>query len=41
LMKLGRHSAAAAKGLAEALYDWLDESGSVRRSNGDYTEKKR
>lgn len=39
LMKLGRHSSAAAKNLAEALYDWLDESGSVRRSNGDYTEK--
>src|SRR5271170_1247928 len=31
LMKLGRHSSAAAKNLAEALYDWLDESGSVRR----------
>jgi adenosylhomocysteine nucleosidase len=40
LMKLGRHSSAAAKNLAEALYDWLDESGSVRRSNGDYTEKR-
>jgi adenosylhomocysteine nucleosidase len=40
LMKLGRHSSAAAKNLAEALYDWLDESGSIRRSNGDYTEKK-
>jgi adenosylhomocysteine nucleosidase len=40
LMKLGKHSSAAAKNLAEALYDWLDESGSVRRSNGDYTEKR-
>jgi adenosylhomocysteine nucleosidase len=40
LMKLGRHSSAAAKNLAEALYAWLDESGSIRRSNGDYTEKK-
>jgi len=39
LMKLGRHSSAAAKNLAEALYEWLDPSGSVRRSNGDYTEK--
>jgi adenosylhomocysteine nucleosidase len=37
LMKLGRHSSAAAKNLAEALYEWLDPSGSVRRSNGDYT----
>jgi adenosylhomocysteine nucleosidase len=41
LMKLGRHSSAAAKNLAEALYEWLDPSGSVRRSNGDYTEKRR
>jgi adenosylhomocysteine nucleosidase len=41
LMKLGRHSSAAAKNLAEALYEWLDASGSVRSSNGDYTEKKR
>jgi adenosylhomocysteine nucleosidase len=41
LMKLGQHSSAAAKNLAEALYDWLDASGSLRRSNGDYTEKKR
>jgi adenosylhomocysteine nucleosidase len=41
LMKLGRHSAAAAKNLAEALYEWLDASGFVRESNGDYTLKKR
>ena len=41
LMKLGRHSSAAAKNLAEALYERLDASGSVRNSNGDYTEKKR
>ncbi|MBB5345915.1 phosphorylase family protein [Tunturibacter empetritectus] len=41
LMKLGRHSSAAAKNLAEALYGWLDESGSLRRLNGDYTEKQR
>ncbi|NYF52156.1 phosphorylase [Tunturiibacter gelidoferens] len=41
LMKLGRHSSAAAKNLAEALYGWLDESGSVRTSTGDYTEKRR
>ncbi len=41
LMKLGRHSSAAAKNLAEALYEWLDPSGSVRRSNGDYTEKRK
>ncbi|WP_353062347.1 nucleoside phosphorylase [Tunturibacter psychrotolerans] len=40
LMKLGKHSSAAAKNLAEALYEWLDPSGSVRRSNGDYTEKR-
>jgi adenosylhomocysteine nucleosidase len=40
LMKLGRHSSAAAKNLAEALYEWLDPSGSVRRSNDDYTEKR-
>jgi adenosylhomocysteine nucleosidase len=40
LMKLGRHSSAAAKNLADALYEWLDPSGSVRRSNGDYTEKR-
>jgi adenosylhomocysteine nucleosidase len=40
LMKLGRHSSAAAKNLAKALYEWLDPSGSVRRSNGDYTEKR-
>jgi len=41
LMKLGRHSSAAAKNLAEALYERLDASGSVRNSNGDYTEEKR
>jgi adenosylhomocysteine nucleosidase len=41
LMKLGRHSSAAAKNLAEALYGWLDESGSMRKSNGDYSEKQR
>jgi adenosylhomocysteine nucleosidase len=40
LMKLGRHSSAAAKNLAEALYGWLD-GGSVLRSSGDYTEKQR
>jgi adenosylhomocysteine nucleosidase len=40
LIKLGRHSSAAAKNLAEALYEWLDPSGSVRRSNDDYTEKR-
>src|SRR6201996_95275 len=40
LMKLGRHSSAAAKNLADALYEWLDPSGSVRRSNDDYTEKR-
>jgi adenosylhomocysteine nucleosidase len=39
LMKLGRHSSAAAKNLAEGIYGWLDESGSVRRSSDDYTEK--
>ena len=31
LMKLGRHSSAAAKNLAGALYDWLDESDSARK----------
>jgi adenosylhomocysteine nucleosidase len=41
LMKLGRHSSAAARNLAEALYEWLDESGSGRRSSDDYTEKQR
>ncbi|WP_433964286.1 nucleoside phosphorylase [Tunturiibacter gelidiferens] len=41
LMKLGRHSSAAAKNLAEALYGWLDESPSVRGLSGDYTEKQR
>jgi adenosylhomocysteine nucleosidase len=40
LMKLGRHSSAAAKNLAAALYEWLDPGGSVRRFNDDYTEKK-
>jgi adenosylhomocysteine nucleosidase len=34
LIKLGRHSSAAAGNLAEALYFWLDESGAVRRSTG-------
>ncbi|WP_158944264.1 phosphorylase [Granulicella sp. S190] len=32
LMRLGEHSSAAAKNLAEALYAWLDEDGSLRRS---------
>ena len=29
LMKLGRHSSAASRNLAEVLYGWLDESGSA------------
>lgn len=39
--RLGRHSATAAKNLAEALYDWLDESAYVRRATGDYTTGKK
>jgi len=41
MAKLGKHSAAAAKNLAEALYDWLDESAAIRIANGDYTTVKR
>jgi adenosylhomocysteine nucleosidase len=39
--RLGRHSATAAKNLAEALYDWLDERAYVRRATGDYTTGKK
>jgi adenosylhomocysteine nucleosidase len=41
LASLGRHSAAAAKNLAEALYDWLDERAYSRRANGDYVTGKK
>jgi adenosylhomocysteine nucleosidase len=41
LAKLGRHSAMAAKNLAEALYGWLDEDAHLRIANGDYTKGKR
>jgi adenosylhomocysteine nucleosidase len=37
LATLGKHSTAAAKNLAEGLYDWLDERAYVRKSVGDYT----
>jgi adenosylhomocysteine nucleosidase len=39
LMKLGRHSSAASRNLAETLYRWLDESGSVRGLDDSYTDK--
>lgn len=35
LAKLGRHSAAAARNLAESLYDWLDARACIRGSKGD------
>jgi adenosylhomocysteine nucleosidase len=41
LVKLGKHSTTAAKNLAEALYDWLDERAYIRRANGDYTTGKK
>jgi adenosylhomocysteine nucleosidase len=41
LARLGRNSAAAAKNLAEALYNWLDERAYSRRDNGDYATRKK
>jgi adenosylhomocysteine nucleosidase len=41
LMKLGRHSSAASRNLAETLYRWLNESGSVRESDDSYPDKQR
>jgi adenosylhomocysteine nucleosidase len=41
LMKLGGHSSAAARNLAQALYGWLDESGSVRGLADSYSDKQR
>jgi adenosylhomocysteine nucleosidase len=38
LAKLGKHSAAAAKNLAESLYDWLDERTYIRQELGDYSK---
>jgi adenosylhomocysteine nucleosidase len=34
LARLGLHSTAAAKNLAESLYDWLDARGRIRRESG-------
>jgi adenosylhomocysteine nucleosidase len=36
LARLGKNSALAARGLAEAIYDWIDERAYARRANGDF-----
>ena len=36
LIRLGKNSAIAARGLAEAIYDWIDERAYARRANGDF-----